>query len=45
MIRGGYWRGLLSGIFLGFSMRTVLDVLQQDIVNVWNMHDPENVSY
>ncbi|KAJ7263026.1 hypothetical protein C8J57DRAFT_1231624 [Mycena rebaudengoi] len=41
MIRGGYWRGLLSGIFLGFNMRTVLDVLQQDIVNVWNMHDSE----
>ncbi|KAJ7225083.1 hypothetical protein C8J57DRAFT_1481857 [Mycena rebaudengoi] len=40
--RKRYWRGLLSGIFLGFSMRTVLDVLQQDIVNVWNMHDPEN---
>ncbi|KAJ6478667.1 hypothetical protein DFH09DRAFT_430909 [Mycena vulgaris] len=40
--RKRYWRGLLSDIFLGFSMRIVLDVLQQDIVNVWNMHDPEN---
>ncbi|KAJ6602021.1 hypothetical protein DFH09DRAFT_1302183 [Mycena vulgaris] len=40
--RKRYWRGLLSDIFLGFSMRIVLDVLQQDIVNVWSMHDPEN---
>ncbi|KAJ7765639.1 hypothetical protein B0H16DRAFT_1367341 [Mycena metata] len=40
--RKRYWRGLLSDIFLGFSMRSVLDVLQKDIVNVWNMPDPEN---
>ncbi|KAF8146100.1 hypothetical protein K438DRAFT_1870589 [Mycena galopus ATCC 62051] len=40
--RKRYWRGLLSDIFLGFSMRSVLDVLLQDIVNVWNMPDPEN---
>jgi hypothetical protein len=25
-------------------MRSVLEVLQKDIVNVWNMHDPEKVS-
>jgi hypothetical protein len=25
-------------------MRSVLDVLRKDIVNVWNMPDPENVS-
>jgi len=24
-------------------MRRLLDVLQKDIVNVWNMEDPENV--
>ncbi|KAJ7117059.1 hypothetical protein C8R44DRAFT_983342 [Mycena epipterygia] len=40
--RKRYWRGLLSDIFLGFSIKSVLDVLQKDIVNVWNMHDPEN---
>ncbi|KAJ6590739.1 hypothetical protein B0H10DRAFT_2092139 [Mycena sp. CBHHK59/15] len=40
--RKRYWRGLLSDIFLGFTMRSVLDVLQKDIVNVWNMYDPEN---
>ncbi|KAJ7792486.1 hypothetical protein B0H14DRAFT_2930970 [Mycena olivaceomarginata] len=28
-----YWRGLISDIFLGFKMR--------NIVNAWNMHDPE----
>ncbi|KAJ7702914.1 hypothetical protein B0H14DRAFT_2647935 [Mycena olivaceomarginata] len=26
----------------GISMRNVLDVLQKDIFNVWNMPDPEN---
>ncbi|KAJ6447859.1 hypothetical protein C8R45DRAFT_1115655 [Mycena sanguinolenta] len=36
-----YWRGLISDIFLGFTMRSVLEVLQKDIVNVWNMHDPD----
>ncbi|KAJ6447814.1 hypothetical protein C8R45DRAFT_1047221 [Mycena sanguinolenta] len=36
-----YWRGLISDIFLGFTMRSMLEVLQKDIVNVWNMHDPE----
>ncbi|KAJ7874036.1 hypothetical protein B0H14DRAFT_2569446 [Mycena olivaceomarginata] len=40
--RKRYWRGLLSDIFLGISMRNVLDVLQKDIFNVWNMPDPEN---
>ncbi|KAJ6512357.1 hypothetical protein DFH09DRAFT_1197268 [Mycena vulgaris] len=40
--RKRYWRGLLSDIFMGFSMRSVLEVLQRDIVNVWNMNDPEN---
>ncbi|KAJ7900831.1 hypothetical protein B0H13DRAFT_2516212 [Mycena leptocephala] len=40
--RKRYWRGLLSDIFLGFSTRSVLDVLRKDIVNVWNMPDPEN---
>ena len=25
-------------------MRRLLDVLQKDIVNVWNMHDPKGVS-
>ncbi|KAJ6619219.1 hypothetical protein B0H10DRAFT_2027213 [Mycena sp. CBHHK59/15] len=40
--RKHYWRGLFSDIFLGFTMRSLLDVLQRDIVNVWNMHDPEN---
>ncbi|KAJ7282402.1 hypothetical protein C8J57DRAFT_45050 [Mycena rebaudengoi] len=39
--RKRYWRGLISDIFLGFTMRSVLEVLQKDIVNVWNMHDPE----
>ncbi|KAF7360885.1 G domain-containing protein [Mycena sanguinolenta] len=39
--RKRYWRGLISDIFLGFTMRNVLEVLQKDIVNVWNMHDPE----
>ncbi|KAJ7640907.1 hypothetical protein B0H17DRAFT_1216470 [Mycena rosella] len=39
--RKRYWRGLISDIFLGLTMRSVLDVLQKDIVNVWNMHDPE----
>ncbi|KAJ6447817.1 hypothetical protein C8R45DRAFT_1115690 [Mycena sanguinolenta] len=33
--------GLISDIFLGFMMGSVLEVLQKDIVNVWNMHDPE----
>ncbi|KAJ6454319.1 hypothetical protein C8R45DRAFT_1111948 [Mycena sanguinolenta] len=41
--RKRYWRGLISDIFLGFTMRSVLEVLQKDIVNVWNMHDPEKV--
>ncbi|KAJ7511948.1 hypothetical protein B0H11DRAFT_720183 [Mycena galericulata] len=40
--RKRYWRGLLSDIFLGQTMRRILDVLRTDIVNVWNMHDPEN---
>ncbi|KAJ7217465.1 hypothetical protein C8J57DRAFT_277177 [Mycena rebaudengoi] len=39
--RKRYWCGLISDIFLGFTMRSVLEVLQKDIVNVWNMHDPE----
>ncbi|KAJ7282258.1 hypothetical protein C8J57DRAFT_1172324 [Mycena rebaudengoi] len=39
--RKRYWRGLISDIFLDFMMRSVLEVLQKDIVNVWNMHDPE----
>ncbi|KAJ7241581.1 hypothetical protein C8J57DRAFT_1477698 [Mycena rebaudengoi] len=39
--RKRYWRDLISYIFLGFTMRSVLEVLQKDIVNVWNMHDPE----
>ncbi|KAJ7283245.1 hypothetical protein C8J57DRAFT_730658 [Mycena rebaudengoi] len=39
--RKRYWRGLISDIFLGFTMRSVLEVLQKDIVNVWSMHDPE----
>ncbi|KAJ7733115.1 hypothetical protein B0H16DRAFT_1426817 [Mycena metata] len=39
--RKRYWRGLISDIFLGLTMRSVLEVLQKDIVNVWNMHDPE----
>ncbi|KAJ7623985.1 hypothetical protein B0H17DRAFT_1188266 [Mycena rosella] len=38
-----YSRGLISYIFLGFTMRSVLEVLQKDIDNVWNMHDPEKV--
>ncbi|KAJ7251245.1 hypothetical protein C8J57DRAFT_1520596 [Mycena rebaudengoi] len=42
--RKRYWRGLISDIFLGFTMRSVLEVLQKDIVNVWNMHDPEKVN-
>ncbi|KAJ7018971.1 hypothetical protein C8F04DRAFT_1149193, partial [Mycena alexandri] len=40
--RKRYWRGLLSDIFLGQTMRRVLGVLLTDIVNVWNMDDPEN---
>ncbi|KAJ7509210.1 hypothetical protein B0H11DRAFT_2427470, partial [Mycena galericulata] len=40
--RKRYWRGLLSDIFLGQTMRRVLDVLRTDIVNVWNMHDPSD---
>ncbi|KAF8962885.1 hypothetical protein BDZ97DRAFT_1076814 [Flammula alnicola] len=40
--RKRYWHGLFSDIFLGFTMRRLLDVLQKDIVNVWNMEDPEN---
>ncbi|KAJ7721218.1 hypothetical protein B0H14DRAFT_3007863 [Mycena olivaceomarginata] len=39
-----YWRGLISDIFLGFTMRNVLEVLQKDIDNVWNMDDPEKSS-
>ncbi|KIJ28180.1 hypothetical protein M422DRAFT_270584 [Sphaerobolus stellatus SS14] len=35
-----YWRGLLSDIFVGLSMRKVLDLLHKDIINVWNMEDP-----
>ncbi|KAJ7784045.1 hypothetical protein B0H14DRAFT_2959346 [Mycena olivaceomarginata] len=35
-----HWRGLISDIFLGFTMRNVLKVLQKDVVNVWNMDDP-----
>ncbi|KAF8197660.1 hypothetical protein K438DRAFT_1967218 [Mycena galopus ATCC 62051] len=34
--------GLFSDILLGFSMRSVLNVLQRDIVNVGNMHDPDS---
>ncbi|KAJ7710261.1 hypothetical protein B0H14DRAFT_3021770 [Mycena olivaceomarginata] len=40
--RKRYWRGLFSDILLGFTMRSVLNVLQRDIVNVWNMHDPNS---
>ncbi|KAJ6453983.1 hypothetical protein C8R45DRAFT_944902 [Mycena sanguinolenta] len=41
--RKRYRRGLISDIFLGFTMRSVLEVWQTVIVNVWNMHDPEKV--
>ncbi|KDR71761.1 hypothetical protein GALMADRAFT_159184 [Galerina marginata CBS 339.88] len=40
--RKKYWHGLFSDIFLGFTMRRLLDVLQKDIVNVWNMDDPKD---
>jgi len=39
--RKKYWHGLFSDIFLGFTMRRLLDVLRKDIVNVWNMEDPK----
>ncbi|KAJ7689087.1 hypothetical protein B0H14DRAFT_3906729 [Mycena olivaceomarginata] len=39
--RKRYWRGLISDIFLGSTMRNGLEVLQKDIVNMWNMDDPE----
>ncbi|KAJ6453986.1 hypothetical protein C8R45DRAFT_1112244 [Mycena sanguinolenta] len=37
--RKRYWRGLISDIFLGFTMRSVLEVLQKDIVN--HLQKPE----
>ncbi|KIJ41354.1 hypothetical protein M422DRAFT_31745 [Sphaerobolus stellatus SS14] len=39
--RKRYWRGLFSDLLAGVTMIRLLDVLQRDIVNVWNLHDPE----
>ncbi|KAI0313376.1 hypothetical protein OF83DRAFT_1141694 [Amylostereum chailletii] len=39
--RKKYWRGLLSDIFVGFSMKKCLGVLCKDILRVWNMNDPD----
>ncbi|KAH8798708.1 hypothetical protein DL96DRAFT_1638413 [Flagelloscypha sp. PMI_526] len=40
--RKRYWRGIFSDSFPGYNMRSLLTVLQKDIVTVWNMDDPKN---
>ncbi|KAF8064235.1 hypothetical protein FPV67DRAFT_1671980 [Lyophyllum atratum] len=40
--RRKYWRGVFSDILIGVTIKALLQVLQTDIVNVWQMEDPEN---
>jgi hypothetical protein len=45
LLKSGYWSGLISSTdFTGKKLRECLDVIHNDIILVWNIRDPSDVS-